>query len=68
MIERDHNGNTISRNTKRLSGIVRNMTAGTYQRDSVGRIMVDTPKGSIWIAPDEAPRVRMHVTENLTEH
>lgn len=67
MIKMDINGNTVARNEKYLRNIIRNMSTGTYSRDSVGLIMVDCGDGgTIRFYGDEEPRSTLHIEKHLT--
>jgi hypothetical protein len=67
MRKRDINGNTVSTNSAYLRGVIRNMTAGTYEMDSVGTMMVDTADGGyIVFSSQDEPYIYRHVMERLT--
>jgi hypothetical protein len=67
MRKRDINGNTVSTNTAVLLTTISNMTAGSYTMDSVGYVMVDTPRGGhIIFHSGEFPHAARHVQEVMT--
>lgn len=68
MRKRDANGNTVSTNAAVLLTAIKNATAGSYTTDSVGHVMVDTPRGGhIIFHATEFPNAAQHVQEVMTQ-
>jgi hypothetical protein len=68
MRKRDANGNTVNKDAGALLAAICNMTAGSYTTDSVGYVMVDTPRGGhIIFHAGEYPRAARHVQNVMTE-